>query len=207
MNGIDPEDYHGLGTSNRARNDRFVITHGGSLYRKRDPRPFLTAVAELLKEKVISENELVVRFVGGVDSKFDMHGWVRGLGLEAAVRIDPPVSHPKYLELLASSDLLLVIQPDTDLQVPSKLFEYIAVGKRILALVHDGATRNVVEQYSRGKIVDPYNVVDIKKALVEYIKGEPLLDDIQIDSPDSLRFSMANLSKELDKVLTGCLAE
>jgi glycosyltransferase involved in cell wall biosynthesis len=206
MNGIDPDDYQSLTRTNGPANDRFVITHGGSLYRKRDPRPFLTALAELVKDKVISENELVVRFVGAVDSKFDMHGWVRDGGLGKMVTIEPPLPHPRYLELLSSSDLLLLIQPETDLQVPSKLFEYIAVGKRILALTHSGATHSIVEQYSQGRVVDPYDVVEIKKALLEYLKRQPSLGSDENHKLDCGRFSAIQSSKQLDKVLTGCLA-
>jgi glycosyltransferase involved in cell wall biosynthesis len=202
MNGMDPDDYPSLGNSARRTNDRFVITHGGSFYRKRDPRPFLTAVAELLREKAISESDLVIRFVGAVDPKFNIHDWVRQRDLQGVVTIEPPLAHGRYLELLSCSDLLLLIQPETDLQVPSKLFEYIAVGKPILALAHNGATKSLVEQYKRGHIVDPYDVSAIKKALLDLIDGWPVINEDQVDSDDLGRFSIATLSKELDRVLT-----
>jgi glycosyltransferase involved in cell wall biosynthesis len=202
INGIDPDDYQSLESSAPLTSDRFVITHGGSLYRKRDPRPFLTAVAELIKEKAISEGDLVIRFVGAVDPEFNIYDWIRRGELQKVVTIDPSLPHGKYLELLSCSDLLLLIQPETDLQVPSKLFEYIAVGRPILALVHDGATKSLVEEYKRGHIVDPYDVTAIKKALLDHIDGWPVIKEDQADSEDLGRFSMATLSKELDRVLT-----
>jgi glycosyltransferase involved in cell wall biosynthesis len=207
-NGIDANDIRSLNGLRKRTIGPFVITHGGSLYRKRDPRPFLNAVSELLKEKAITEDELLIRFVGNVDPKFDMHGWVRQLGLEAVVRIEPPIPHDQYLQLLSSSDLLLLIQPDTDLQIPSKLFEYMAVGRPILALAHHGATMDVVKGYQRGRTVDPYNVKEIETAMLSFIEDRASPDqDAAIGNRPCLAFSAESLSKELDRVLTGCLAK
>jgi glycosyltransferase involved in cell wall biosynthesis len=53
-NGSDFDDFAGL---EYRRSDRFRITHTGSFFGKRDPRPFLTALAR-------SELDVVARFVG-----------------------------------------------------------------------------------------------------------------------------------------------
>jgi glycosyltransferase involved in cell wall biosynthesis len=202
MNGMDPDDYSSLGNSDPGTYDRFLITHGGSFYRKRDPRPFLTAVAELLREKAISESDLAIRFVGAVDPKFNIHDWVRHHDLQKVVTIEPPLAHGKYLELLSCSDLLLLIQPETDLQVPSKFFEYMAVGKPILALVHDGATKSLVEQCTKGHIVNPYDVSAIKKALIYHIYRRPVVQGDKTIDQRFDRFSIATLSRELDRILS-----
>jgi len=55
LNGADFDDFAGLEYS---RGDRFKITHTGSFFGKRDPRPFLTALAESGLEDVVA------RFVG-----------------------------------------------------------------------------------------------------------------------------------------------
>src|SRR5436309_365368 len=56
QNGADFDDFAGL---EYRRADRFRITHTGSFFGKRDPRPFLTALAESGLEDVVA------RFVGG----------------------------------------------------------------------------------------------------------------------------------------------
>jgi glycosyltransferase involved in cell wall biosynthesis len=207
MNGIDPDDYRDLQTVSDLSHDRFVITHGGSLYRKRDPRPFLRAISELVKEKAISEEELLVQFIGGFDAEFDLPQWVRDFDLEAVVRLEPPIPHEKYLQRLAASDLLLCLQPHTDLQVPSKLFEYMAVDKPVLVLTHDGATRDVVQQYGRGTVVEPEDVAGIKETVLQLVHGErPMDDHTATQERGMLQFSGASLAKELDKTLTECLA-
>jgi glycosyltransferase involved in cell wall biosynthesis len=208
MNGIDPDDYRNLQTVSDASHDRFVITHGGSLYRKRDPRPFLRAISELVQDKVISEEELLVQFIGSIDSEFDLPQWVRDFDLEAMVRLEPPIPHEKYLQRLAASDLLLCIQPRTDLQVPSKLFEYMAVNKPVLVLTHDGATRDVVKQYGRGTVVEPEDVAGIKETVLQLVHGElPIDAKTAAQDGDLLQFSGVRLAKELDKTLTECLVQ
>jgi glycosyltransferase involved in cell wall biosynthesis len=207
MNGMDPDDYDWLRGATPKTHDRFIITHGGSVYRKRDPRPFLTAVAELLREKAITENNLSVRFVGAIDPVFNIHDWIRQCNLQRVVTIESQIAHAKYIESLSNSNLLLLIQPETDLQVPSKLFEYIGVGKPILALAHDGATKSLVEQYKRGYTVDPYDISAIKQALLHHIDGRCLVKDDQVDVHDLGGFSMSALSKQLDRVLTESLTQ
>jgi glycosyltransferase involved in cell wall biosynthesis len=207
-NGIDPDDLIGLDESREPTDGPFVITHGGSLYRKRDPRPFLKAISELLRKKAITQTDLLIRFVGNIDPKFEIHSWVRDLNLEAVVRIEPGVPHDQYLNLLSSSHLLLLIQPDTDLQVPSKLFEYMAVGRPILALAHRGATMDIVKQYPRGTVVDPYNVEEIEAAMLSCLKRRTAPDaDPVIGHRSNLAFSGESLSMELDRVLTDSLAQ
>jgi glycosyltransferase involved in cell wall biosynthesis len=207
MNGIDPDDYRNLQAVSDSSNDRFVITHGGSLYRKRDPRPFLKAVSELVKDRAIAEDELLVQFIGGIDPEFDLPQWVRDFALEAVVRLEPPIPHEQYLQRLAASDLLLCIQPRTDLQVPSKLFEYMAVAKPVLVLTHDGATRDVVKQYGRGTVVEPEDVAGIKETILQLVHGACPMDDPPAARDGAIAtFSGVSLAKELDKTLMECLA-
>jgi glycosyltransferase involved in cell wall biosynthesis len=199
-NGIDVDDFLGLDGA-KSSTDRFVVTHGGSLYRKRDPRPFLQALSELVRDKAIAESDILVRFLGSVDAKFDTHGWVREHKLESMVRIEPPVAHDQYLKALSSSDLLLLIQPDTDLQVPSKLFEYMAVGKPVLALAHSGATSEAVEEYGHGMVVEPYDVNAIKNAITKLLmQRRPAADGVSQEARIA-RFSAATTTQELDRLL------
>jgi len=205
-NGMDADDFIGLDGA-KTFGDRFVVTYGGSLYRKRDPRPFLQALSELLRDKAVAESDLLVRFLGSVDAKFDMHGWIREHNLQSMVKVEPPIAHDQYLKALASSDVLLLIQPDTDLQVPSKLFEYMAIGKPVLALAHDGATSDTVEEYGNGMVVKPYDVIAIKSAIIKLLKTERTAETNDISDREPIRkWSAATTSQKLDSVLQECLA-
>lgn len=201
-NGVDGDDFLGI---DRAKGppDRCVFIHGGSLYKKRDPRPFLQALSELLRDKVVAESDLLVHFLGSIDSKFDMHGWVRQYKLNSIVRIEPPVAHNQYLKALFSADVLVLIQPDTDLQVPSKLFEYMAVGKPVLALAHSGATSEVLEEYGRGMIVEPYDVNAIKNAITQLLVQCRLATNNVAENGRIAGFSAVTATQQLNSVLEG----
>jgi glycosyltransferase involved in cell wall biosynthesis len=205
-NGIDADDFLGLDAAKNSVG-RFVVTHGGSLYRKRDPRPFLQALGELVRDKAIAESDLLVRFLGSVDAKFDMYGWVREHKLESMVTIEPPIAHDQYLKALSSSDVLLLIQPDTDLQVPSKLFEYMAIGKPVLALADRGATSDIVQDYGNGMVVKPNDVIAIKKAIIRLLKPERPAETNDVSHGERIvKWSAAATSQKLDSVLQEYLA-
>ena len=69
-NGCDFDDFAGL---DYTPGDRFRITHTGSFFGKRDPRPFLTALAE-------SGLDVVARFLGDFRSRRPRVGGELGLG-------------------------------------------------------------------------------------------------------------------------------
>src|SRR5205814_5674121 len=70
LNGADFDDFAGL---EYRRGDRFRITHTGSFFGKRDPRPFLQAVANP------GLDDVVARFVG--DFRSSDREWAERLGL------------------------------------------------------------------------------------------------------------------------------
>jgi len=66
-NGADFEDFAGI--EYRPDPGRFRITHAGSFFGRRDPRPFLTAVSRV--------DDVVARFVG--DFRTTDREWARGM--------------------------------------------------------------------------------------------------------------------------------
>jgi glycosyltransferase involved in cell wall biosynthesis len=118
------------------------------------------------------------------------------------VRIEPPIAHDQYLKALSSSDVLLLIQPDTDLQVPSKLFEYMAIGKPVLALADSGATSDIVQEYGNGMVVKPNDVIAIKNAIIKLLKPERSAENNEVPHGERIvKWSAAMTSQKLDSVL------
>ena len=108
----------------------------GELYGGRDIRPILLAVARLLESDRLQRNSIFVRQIG-VANKEDLPdpkllrvaqaaGWFEVLRAHAATRAR---------SMTLDSDGLLLIQPQTAVQVPAKLFEYLRMGRPILAYV------------------------------------------------------------------------
>jgi glycosyltransferase involved in cell wall biosynthesis len=157
-NGCDFEDFAGL--EYRA-SDRFRITHAGSFFGQRTPRPFLTALAE-------SGLDVVARFVG--DFRTSDREWAESLGLGDRLELHPYVPRRRSLELQRDSDALLLLIPDAGGRgkgvLSGKVFEYLAAERPILAAVPpDGAAAALLRQTGAGIVVAPDDVRGMRDAL------------------------------------------
>jgi len=167
-NGFDPEDFSSVQLP-RQKNNKLVITHTGSLYRKRDPGDFFEALGKLLATEQIKPDEIELRFVGGIAP--ELYGSFQyAEALRHVVQVIPPVSHREALAFQAESDVLLILQPGTSMSIPGKIFEYIAMRKKILALTPAGATADVVRRHGLGLVVEPDDAHAIQTALLHLVK-------------------------------------
>jgi glycosyltransferase involved in cell wall biosynthesis len=110
------------------------VIYVGSLYSGRDPRPFFQSLARLRGRGALAA-PLNVEFIG--DCRWlmgeSMEAAVNGLGLNDVVRFIDPVPHAECLRRMREADLLLLLAQGQPLQVPNKLYEYLAVRIPILA--------------------------------------------------------------------------
>lgn len=159
-NGCDFDDFAGL---DYRASERFRITHAGSFFGKRNPRPFLSALASSGLEDVVA------RFAGGMRAADEE--WAKGLGLGDRLELLPYVPHRRALELERDSEANLLLLPDAagrGAVVPSgKIFEYLAAERPILAAVPpDGAAAKLVRETGAGIVVAPEDEKGIREALV-----------------------------------------
>jgi len=157
-NGSDFEDFEGL---EYRRGDRFRITHTGSFFGHRDPRPFLTALAG-------ADGDVVARFVGGLRAAD--REWAEGLGLGDRLEVIPYVPRRRALELQRNSEALLLLLPEAGGRggrVPSgKIYEYLAAERPILAAVPpSGVAAELVRQADAGVVVPPDDVDALRAAI------------------------------------------
>jgi glycosyltransferase involved in cell wall biosynthesis len=159
-NGSDFDDFAGLAY---ARADRLRITHAGSFFGRRDPRPFLRALAESGLEDV------TVRFVG--DFRPSDREYVRELGLDGRVELIDYVPRRESLRLQRDSDVLLLLIPDAEGRgrgvLSGKVFEYLAAERPVLAVVpEDGAAAALIRESGAGLVAGPDDVAAIRDALL-----------------------------------------
>jgi glycosyltransferase involved in cell wall biosynthesis len=159
-NGSDFDDFDGL---EYRRGDRFRITHAGSFFGKRNPRPFLTALAE-------SGLDVEARFLG--DFRSADRVWADGLGLGDRLRVLPYAPRRESLRLQRDSEALLLLIPDAGGRgrgvLSGKVFEYIAAERPILAVVPpDGAAAELIRATGAGLVAAPDDVDGIRSALAE----------------------------------------
>ena len=168
-NGFDAEalDRGVKPVARTAAADTLVVCHTGSLYQARDPRPLLRALATVLSDGSLPRTAIQLQLVGGAGAEFDTTGEVARLGLDDAVEFVPPVSHGESLGYLRAADVLLVVQPDTAVQVPVKFYEYLWARKPILALASPGAVADLIGEGSIGLVVQ----ADDERAIAEALRG------------------------------------
>ena len=204
-NGYDEDEIRAARSQSRSPGkDSFTIVHAGALYKgHRDPLYFLDALAAA---RDAQRGARRVRFVIAGDSAFHrkpvLSETIRRLGLEAEVESPGYLPHDQVLAAMASADLLLLIQgPDFHLQVPSKAYEYLALGRPVLALTSGGATADLVRSSPLGTVLAPGD----REGLVRYLVAAMArtTDPGPSDPPptvSSRRELVARLAAVLDEV-------
>ena len=64
-------------------------------------------------------------------------------------------------------DVFVVVQPNTRLRVPAKLFEMLLFRKPILALTGPGATADIIREYDLGIVANPDDPAAVAEAIVQ----------------------------------------
>jgi hypothetical protein len=82
---------------------------------------------------------------------------------------------------MAAASCLLALQPGTTVSVPGKLYEYLAIGRPILAIAEEGETADLVRASGLGKAVLPHDEAAIEDALVELMNES--IRDVRRPSP------------------------
>jgi hypothetical protein len=146
-NGFDPEDR--VRPEPLSSSSRKLMSHVGELYGGRDPKPLLESIARLIDCGRLAPEAIRVQLIGPVSGncvpapefmqKAEHLGW-----------LDLTTEHlPKNQaqRMAASSGAMLLIQPWSTVQVPGKLFEYIQIGRPVLAYVpRDSPSERILQQ-------------------------------------------------------------
>jgi glycosyltransferase involved in cell wall biosynthesis len=206
-NGFDPDEYHELAAARRS--GPFRITHAGSMYRKRSPMAILLALRSLIQEGAFTENEIELELIGSISlDGFSVEAAKEELELHDVVRWTPYLPHAECLSRLCQTDVLLIIQPEADVQIPGKIYEYLRIGKAILGLVHPGATADFITANKLGYVANPDRVEEVAETIrtlfVNHKNGRPWPG-----TPPHLleKFDARTLVNQLDDVFSECIAQ
>ena len=173
MNGFDAGLLEGIKPLRDAGRDRFVMTHCGQFYGGRNPAVWFAALRRALQDAPSLAGKVVVQLIG--PTMFEgksLEELAASYGLADVVRVLGPKSHAESLAYMAGSDALMLAAsdgPGGELQVPNKLFEYLAIKRPIIATcAHGNPTADILADAEAQAIVcEPGD----ERALADAIAG------------------------------------
>jgi glycosyltransferase involved in cell wall biosynthesis len=196
-NGCDFDDFAGLA---HHQSSRLRITHTGHFHGKRDPKPFLQALAES------GLDDVVVRFAG--DFRAADREYAESLGLGDRVELLGDVSRRRSLELQRDSEALLLLVPESGGRgrgvLTGKIYEYLAAERPILAVVpNDGAAAQLVRDTGAGVVVAPDDIEAMRRAVLDLDRRwrEGSLGDTPLSAEWRQRLARGARAEELADLL------
>ena len=163
-NGYDPDDFVRSDAPVMARDadesdaSRFTITHAGTIYRETG-EDFFRAVEKAVATDPQLARALRVQLVGDIDAAHrDAVQRLEAAGIVRTFGVQP---HRAALALAGRSDVLLILQrggTSPESHIPAKLFEYLFLGKPILAIAQPGSMTEVLTSCGLGVTSPPHDV-------------------------------------------------
>jgi glycosyltransferase involved in cell wall biosynthesis len=164
-NGFDREDY--APSASPPNNERFTFVYTGSFYYDRQPDVFFKSVRALLDDNPHLEDRLLFLFAG--PGKEFLDRLITHYNLQSIVHSLGYVSFQESVTLQKGADALLLFLGDAPMSAtwyPAKVFEYLATGRPILALVPEGITADLLREAGTGIVVCPDDSRSLSEALL-----------------------------------------
>lgn len=159
-NGYDPNDF-----SVAELPGTFTISYLGTIRRERDPRYFLEAVDELIKERKLSGVDIQIKFVGHVEQ----HYQDRMKHFKFA-KLYGHLHHQQALREFSTAHATLMVTTGDEYFFPSRQNEYLAAGLPIIVCGRSSGMHRLESAFSRGYpgwIFDYDDRSGIKQKIIE----------------------------------------
>lgn len=198
-NGYDTADFANITPAQTKRDHSdLVLCHAGFLYGVRDPAVLLNAIRranQLLTGDGV-QRRLVFHQIGDVQLGYNLGERFGDLIESGALKIDASQPYKECLARLAAADIVVNIQPGTKTQVPSKLYDYLAIRRPILNITPaDGALGQLVTTKALGDLFGFEEEDRLVEALIR-IAREPTPDEFA-GYPNAHEFNVATISETL----------
>jgi glycosyltransferase involved in cell wall biosynthesis len=183
-----------------------VFIHAGTLYGERSPTMLLEGLAAAIHGGCVPASDIRLELVGAISPRFPVQQMIDRLGIHGAVSITGPLPHAETLSRISRAHVLVVVQPGTHLQVPAKLYEYMAFRKPLLALAPPGAVADLLEQGRLGLVVSPDDAGGISNAFCTlYQQGSGAMRLLSGSDDYVARFEGRVLTQQLEQILLDLL--
>ena len=164
-NGYDEEDFSTAATD-EPDPAHVTITHTGTIYGETG-QEFFEAIEQLVEANGHLKDALRINLIG-VDDGGD-RAPVRRLAAAGILRSRGSQPHAAALAWARRSDVLLLLSRSGthgSSHIPAKVFEYLAIGRPILAIAEPGALTEILDRSGLGVTVRPGDVQEIQRTIL-----------------------------------------
>lgn len=185
-----------------ANNERFVFIHAGDLYGFRKIDEFLSAFKKMIEIGLINKKAPLLKLVGiGPESEVIcktilgeevFHNYCCLLGR---------ISHKECIEMMGEANCLVLFQQGTSVQVPRKLFEYLALKKPILAITPKAGETGRIIDFNRAGIVVSDDRNEIYGAMQDIYKNYDYHQKRLMQGTKEHEFRVSKLASKLENIL------
>lgn len=127
----------------------FTASYFGTFRLFVGPDQILRGFSRFVERERLAPGQARLTFVGGVRRQ-DL-AEISRMGLAERVTVTPKVPYARSMTVLAAADvLILVIEPRCRLQIPGKLYDYLAAGRPILAISANPEVNELLERTGAG---------------------------------------------------------
>lgn len=172
-NGFDRTDFEEISSSQTPpQKGRLTFCHAGFLYGVRDPAVLLDAI-RLANSSLEAEGRFIqFKQIGDVELAYDIRERYSDMMGNGSLVLEPSRPYKECLVELRDADWVVNVQPATRSQVPSKLYDYLAIDRPILNITpEDGALGRLVTKYNLGELFGFDDTHGLAKGLVKIARS------------------------------------
>jgi len=206
-NGFDKEDFNPYQKKilPSKMDQKIHFVYAGTVWKATSLLPFMKAINSLAIDYPDIEEKIHITIIGRiVDQELNFFGNRR---LQNILYLEGYVPHGKAIETLFGADVLIITLSDIEGAsqiIPAKTFEYLATGKRILAIVPEGETsRLLAAEYANAAIFHPNETDRIATYILKLLENKnSVFEQIKVDVAKYERKFLAGKLAEIFSSLT-----
>ncbi|NLN34502.1 MAG: glycosyltransferase family 4 protein [Candidatus Cloacimonetes bacterium] len=163
-NGHDEHDFTDL-EPRRPSSEHYTLSYFGNIYARRSLKHLYKAILELEREEVVPQN-LRIRLYGNFNR--EVYDEIMHSGISERIEVLHQLNHREALETMQEADTLILVINSSSPKgtLTSKVFEYLRLGRPILALVpQNGEAAGLLRECGISTLCPMESVSGIKACL------------------------------------------
>lgn len=179
----------------------FKVFYVGYVYKIRGVNTLVKAISKL-------DNKIPAKLIlaGEIDQETEiwLNDFISSYNLENVVEITGEIGHEKVLALTEESDVCVFPFPrkkGTEYIYPIKVFEYLAMGKPVVATNLKGVAQ-IIKHEENGLLVEPDNPEEMAKAILRIYEDKELREKLERNARKSiLKYDWEIINNKIDNAL------